>query len=84
MRVHCPHCCTKAIITSTDELSPLIRNLYCQCTETKECGASFVFTLAFKHDLNPPQKTTLQIAAALINTLDSAEKKQLIQRDLFT
>lgn len=83
MRVHCPHCSTKAIITSTDALSERVKNLYCQCTNTQKCGASFVFTLAFKHTLNPPQQTTLQIAAALINTLDHADRKQLMQGDVF-
>ena len=82
MRVLCPHCQTKALITSTNQLSDTVKDLYCTCTNTRECGASFVFTLAYKHDLNPPQKTTLQIAAALINTLQPVQRKQL-QVDLF-
>jgi len=57
--------------------------MYCQCTNTKECGASFVMTQALKHYLNPPQATTLQIAASLINTLNSADKQKLLQNDLF-
>ena len=84
MRVICPHCQNKALITSSNELSNVVKDLYCQCTNTQFCGASFVFTLAFKHMLNPPQQTTLQIAAALINKLDPADKKQLMQGDLFT
>ena len=82
MRVLCPHCQTKALITSTNQLSDTVKDLYCTCTNTRECGASFVFTLAYKHDLNPPQKTTLQIAAALINNLQPVQRKQL-QADLF-
>jgi len=84
MRVLCPHCQTKALITSTNELSDggIVKDLYCQCTNTQECGASFVFTLAYKHDLNPPRKTTLQIAATLITHLNDHDKRQL-QRDLF-
>lgn len=82
MRVLCPHCHTKALITSTNELSDTVKDLYCSCTNSRECGASFVFTLAYKHDLNPPQKTTLQIAATLITNLSPADKR-LIQRDLF-
>lgn len=82
MRVVCPHCQMKALITSSNELSGTVKDLYCTCTNTRECGASFVFTLAYKHDLNPPQKTTLQIAATLINNLKPDQRKQL-QVDLF-
>jgi len=41
-----------------------------------------VFVLVFKHDLNLPVKTTLQIAASLINNLKQYQRKQL-QVDLF-
>ncbi|MGZ5011537.1 MAG: ogr/Delta-like zinc finger family protein [Methylobacter sp.] len=82
MRVVCPHCSKKAIITSSNAMSETVKDLYCQCTNTKDCGASFVFVLAYKHDLNPPVKTTLQIAASLINNLKPDQRKQL-QADLF-
>ncbi len=82
MRVICPHCHHKALISSTNELSQTCKDLYCICTDAKNCGATFVFTLAYKHDLNPPQKTTLQIAATLITNLSGHDKQQL-QRDLF-
>ncbi|WP_432745800.1 ogr/Delta-like zinc finger family protein [Methylobacter sp. G7] len=82
MRVICPHCHKKALITSTNELTGTVKDLYCICTNAKECGASFVFTLAYKHDLNPPQRTTLQIAATLINHLQPEQRKRL-QVDLF-
>ena len=32
MRVLCPHCKTKALITSTNELSDTCKDLYCICT----------------------------------------------------
>jgi hypothetical protein len=82
MRVVCPHCSKKAIITSSNAMSETVKDLYCQCTNTKDCGASFVFVLSYKHDLNPPVKTTLQIAASLINNLKPDQRKQL-QVDLF-
>jgi len=82
MRVICPHCYSKALITSTNQMSDTVKDLYCTCTNGRDCGASFVFTLAYKHDLNPPQKTTLQIAATLIKNLQPAERKQL-QTDVF-
>jgi Ogr/Delta-like zinc finger len=83
MRITCPHCHGKALITSTNLLSDTVKDLYCICANNRDCGASFVFRLAFTHDLNPPQKTTLQIAAALINHLNPMDKRQL-QRDLFS
>ena len=82
MRIFCPHCLSKAKITSTNELAPTVKDLYCICLNAQACGSSFVFTLAYKHDLNPPQKTTLQIAASLINNLQPADRKRL-QVDLF-
>jgi len=82
MRVDCPHCLSKARITSRNQLSARVADLYCQCMNTRECGASFVFSLAYKNDLNPPQKTTLQIAATLINNLPDDQRKRL-QVDMF-
>lgn len=79
MRVMCPHCGSKALITSSNALSNIVKDLYCQCENTVECGASFVTTLAFKHTLNPPVQTTSEIAASLINRL-SKEEKEALQR----
>lgn len=82
MRVLCPHCRAKALITSTNQLSDSVKDLYCACTNGQECGATFVFSLALKHGLNPPRQTTLQIAAALINNLTEVERQRL-QADMF-
>ena len=81
MRVNCPHCRAKAIITSSNELSDAVKDLYCQCENTVECGASFVATLAFKHTLNPPVHTTLDIARSLVERL-GREEKEALQRDM--
>ena len=83
MRVICPHCHGKALITSSNIFSETVRDLYCTCINSRECGASFVMTLAFKHDLNPPQQTTLKIIATLIQHLNAVEKRQL-QRDFLS
>lgn len=82
MRVICPHCYSKALITSTNVLSETVKDLYCQCTNTQACGASFVFKLSHSHDLNPPRKTTQQIAMALIKSLP-IEERQALQKDMF-
>jgi ribosomal protein S27E len=71
MRVMCPHCGHKATITSTQEHSDRVKDLYCSCTNTKDCGATFVTTLAFKNTLNPPISNTMEMAK---NLVDIAEK----------
>ncbi len=83
MRVYCEHCESKALITSSNKISTTLTELYCQCTNTKDCGAGFVVSLAFKHYINPPQQTTLQMAAALLQQLPINERNALMQRDLF-
>ncbi|WP_111637448.1 ogr/Delta-like zinc finger family protein [Marinomonas shanghaiensis] len=82
MRVICPHCHSKALITSSNVLCETVKDLYCQCTNTKDCGASFVYKLSHSHDLNPPRQTTVQIAIALIKSLP-IEERQALQRDVF-
>ena len=81
MRVICPYCLSKAIITSSNRLSGQVSDLYCQCTNTAECAASFVSTVAYKHTLNPPARTTSEIAMSLVNRLSQEEKTKL-QHDM--
>lgn len=57
-----------------------VKDLYCSCTNTQACGAAFVFTLSFKHVLNPPAKTTSEIALNLVNLMSKEEKEALQQR----
>lgn len=82
MRVDCPHCLEKAIITSSNQLSDTVKDLYCQCMNTSDCGASFVFTLAHKHDLNPPVRSTQQLAANLLAALPVDQRRALFQQQL--
>lgn len=81
MTVYCPNCQSKARITSRNNLNDAktIADLYCQCLNTKDCGATFVTTLGFKHYLNPPATSTAQLAANLLNTLTKAERAALMQ-----
>lgn len=78
MRVNCPKCESKAIITSRENQSAGVADLYCTCTNTKECGTTFVTTVAFKHYLNPPKKGTTQIALSLLKNLSKYEQLELI------
>ncbi|NOR69193.1 MAG: transcriptional regulator [Methylomarinum sp.] len=80
MRIICPHCGSKAVISSSNKLSNQVKDLYCQCENTIHCGAGFVSTLAYKHTINPPAHTVLEMAMSLLNSLSKEEKAEL-QRD---
>lgn len=58
-----------------------IADLYCFCTNTDDCGATFVMTLAFKfkHYLNPPSTSTAQLAQNILNNLTKTEQASLLQ-----
>ena len=83
MRLVCPHCLEKAVIKSSNKLSSTVTDIYAICTNVPACGASFVYTLAYKHDLNPPITSTRQLAMNLINNMPADERKALLQNDLF-
>lgn len=52
MRIYCTRCQSKAIIRSSREMSPNLRQLYCLCSDP-ECGHGFVMDLSFSHTLSP-------------------------------
>jgi cell division protein ZapA len=78
MQIPCPHCLKKARIISRNNLNEAqtVADLYCECTH-EGCKARFVFTLGFKHYINPPARTTLEIAQNLINRLSPEERAEL-------
>lgn len=67
MRITCPFCGGRAAISSRNKLAETVADLYCACRDPKNCGATFVLTLAFKHTLNPPVRSTMDLAQAVIN-----------------
>ncbi|MBD1582784.1 ogr/Delta-like zinc finger family protein [Pseudoalteromonas sp. S16_S37] len=77
-RVLCPNCNSKATITSREKQSDHVADLYVSCTNTKNCGATFVSTIAFKHYLNPPRQDTAQLAASLLRNLPKEKQLELI------
>lgn len=85
MRVDCPHCRQKAIISSRNSLSHAVSDLYCQCTNVQHCGATFVMKLGYSHDLNPPVNNTRELAAQLLRSLPASERQALLsgQAELF-
>ncbi|QPK65166.1 ogr/Delta-like zinc finger family protein [Methylomonas sp. LL1] len=80
MTVYCPNCHQKARITSRNNMNDekTVADLYCSCTN-KDCYATFVTTLGFKHYLNPPLQSTMQLAVNLLSTLSKAERLALLK-----
>ena len=80
MTVYCPDCHQKARITSRNNLNDekTVADLYCQCLNTQACGATFVATIGFKHYLNPPVKSTTELAAQLLRQLSAKERAELL------
>jgi cell division protein ZapA len=84
MLIHCPNCQSKARIGSSNAITITIRDLYCQCSNVKDCGCTFVVSLAFKNYLNPPVNDTQQLAANLLRHLPKEQRRELLaQVDLF-
>ncbi|MEQ1621453.1 MAG: ogr/Delta-like zinc finger family protein [Methylococcales bacterium] len=78
--INCPHCLQKARIASRNNLNneKTIADLYCQCLN-KDCAATFVMMLGFKHNINPPAKSTAQLAQNLLNSLSKQERAALFE-----
>lgn len=76
MRVYCDRCGSKAKITSTRDLTPQYRQLYCLCGNA-ECGHSFVADLTFSHTLSP---SALDLPKALKEALKNsgASRQQVL------
>jgi hypothetical protein len=71
VRVKCPRCKGKAIITNSNDLAKDIKDvfykeLYVQCVEKDGCGARAVFGMEFKHYINPPQTDVVSMARKII------------------
>jgi len=77
-RVNCPNCEAKAVVTSREDQSTHASHLYCSCTNSRKCGATFRITLGFDHYLNPPLITTAQMAAALLKNLPREQQLELL------
>ena len=72
MRVHCPQCRKKAIITSSKEISPNLTKLYCVCS-LPTCGHGFVLDLQFSHTLSPSMHQFPHKAREAIKNASSTE-----------
>lgn len=77
-RVLCPNCEAKAIVTSREKQTTGVSHLYCSCTNSKECGATFRVTQSFDHYLNPPLRSTQDLAASLLKSLSKEQQLSLL------
>lgn len=80
MRVYCKECGLRGRITKTNQLSPAVADLYCQCTDA-ECGHSWVATLSFSHTLSPSSRTASQLVLSLVGSL-TPEIRQMVLKGL--
>jgi len=82
MSIICPHCLHKSQITSRNNLNDkkTIADLYCKCLNP-DCAARFVMQLAFERWINPPAKTTAQLALNLLINLPKEERQALIESE---
>lgn len=73
MRIYCDRCTSKARITSSREISPQYRQLYCVCNNA-ECGHSFVVDVTFSHTLSP---SAFDLPEAVRARLQEGNRQQL-------
>ncbi len=50
--IDCPHCNARAIVRSSDRVTPLVRELRLQC-DNPDCGHSFAAQLSVTRSLSP-------------------------------
>lgn len=60
----CPHCRANAWARTSRELSPLLREIYYQCSDV-ECGHTWVATLEASRTLSPSAKANPTITKTL-------------------
>ena len=77
MRVYCPHCRAKALVRSSQFQSDTVRELYCDCTNSK-CLSRFVMSLSHKHDVQPPLEKMNGMLEEMLRNLPSEQRRALI------
>ena len=77
MRILCPHCQKKSVITASNRLSHSVTDLYCRCNN-ETCQAGFVMTVAHKHDTQPPINDMKSMLAEMLRSLPLEDRQQLL------
>ena len=79
MRIVCPHCGLNGKITHTDTFSSQLKEVYVNC-QNPECGARFVTSVSYRHDIVPPKNTLIEKADHLLASLPEKEIKKLLTK----
>lgn len=75
MRIICPHCKQKTVITSRTSLTDTVQDLYVQCMNTVNCGKKMVWRLSLSHDLDPLEPADM--IRMLSQRLDDKQREQI-------
>ncbi|WP_176013070.1 ogr/Delta-like zinc finger family protein [Victivallis sp. Marseille-Q1083] len=78
MRITCPHCQSRALITHSSRLSRTVAEIYCVC-KSDDCAARFVMRIAFSHDVTPPASTLTNSLYEQIANLPERDKAELLR-----
>lgn len=76
MRINCPHCKSKAIITNSSPVTDKVKDLYANCTNP-DCGARFVSVVEYKYDISPSKKKIKSAIEELIMAMSPRDKLDL-------
>lgn len=78
MRIRCPYCQTKAIVTHTVKLSDHATEAYINCPN-KDCGARTVMRISFAYVLTPPESTLLDSLHEQIANMNPDDRRKLLK-----
>lgn len=88
---HCPACKNKLRIRNSDTITETCRKIYFQCTNFKECGATYHGITSIEGELNPSilkrDSSLYSVAVSAIKSLSNRERLRAIaelqQNDIF-
>ena len=78
MRINCPYCDHKAVVTSSRRLSRQVAEATCVC-ENDDCAARFVARITHAHTLTPPASTLTNSLYEQIANLPERDKAELLR-----
>lgn len=78
MRIRCPHCQSKAVITHSVKVNATMTEYYVNCTGL-HCGARSVMRLYHAYTLTPPESQLLNSLHEQIAQLPPGERRELFQ-----
>ncbi|MDC9589185.1 ogr/Delta-like zinc finger family protein [Xenorhabdus sp. XENO-10] len=77
LKIFCPECGAKAVISKTNRKHHEIADLYCACADI-ECGYRFVMNLTFSHTLSPSAKNGDKLLRTMVNNLNPQQRQEAL------